>query len=109
MNKYHNKKTEVDGRTFASKKEASYYQELLLRLKAKDIHNVILQPRFLLQEGFIKNGIRYRPIHYVADFKIIHNDLSVEVVDCKGKKTQVYGIKKKLFEKAYPDLTITEI
>lgn len=108
-NKYNNKVTEVDGKRFASKKEANYYQELCLRLKAKDIDCFILQPRYLLQDGFVKNGQRYRPIYYVADFKIIHNDLSVEVVDCKGKKTQVYGIKKKLFEKLYPDLTITEI
>ena len=109
MSKYHNKKTEVNGVTFASQKEAEYYVTLCLRKRAGNIDDFETQPRFLLQEGFIKNGIRYRPIHYVADFKIIHNDLSVEVVDCKGKKTQVYGIKKKLFEKAYPDLTITEV
>ena len=109
MSKYHNKKTEVDGIKFDSKKEALFYQELCLRKKAKDIDDFELQPRFLLQEGFNKNGVRYRPIHYVADFTIYHNDGSWEVVDVKGKRTQVYGIKKKLFEKLYPDLTITEI
>ena len=108
-NKYNNKITEVDGKKFASKKEANYYQELCLRVKANDIDSFELQPKFLLQEGFTKNGIKYKPIYYVADFTINHNNGSWQVVDCKGKKTQVYGIKKKLFEKLYPDLTITEV
>lgn len=87
--------------TFASKKEAKYFQELLLRKKAGEVKDIELQPRYLLQEGFNKNGQRYRPIHYVADFLITYSNGKIEVVDCKGKKTQVYGLKKKLFEYRY--------
>jgi hypothetical protein len=109
MNKYHNIKTEIDGITFSSKRESNYYLELKIRQRAGDIEGFNLQPRYLLQEAFTKNGKRYRAIFYVADFEIYHNDGSIEVVDCKGKATQVYGIKKKLFEKRYPDLTIREV
>ena len=31
------------------------------------------------------------------------------VVDTKGKRTDVYKLKRKLFEKRYPDLTIKEV
>jgi dsDNA-binding SOS-regulon protein len=42
-NKYLNKKTEIDGITFASKKEAKRYSELKLLEKAKKIEDLQLQ------------------------------------------------------------------
>jgi len=109
VNKYRNIKTEIDGITFDSKKEAGYYGDLKLRKRAGDIKDFKLQPKFLLQEAFTKNGKHYSAITYIADFEIHHYDGSIEIVDCKGKKTQVYSLKKKLFEKRYPDLTIKEV
>jgi hypothetical protein len=61
-----------------------------------------MQPRYLLQEAFEKDGKKYRRIDYVADFEIHHLDGSIEVIDCKGFETTDFKIKKKLFEYKYP-------
>ena len=68
MNKYRNKKVIVDDYIFDSIQESRRYKELKLLLRAGEISNLQLQPRFLLQEGFKKNGKTYRKIEYVADF-----------------------------------------
>ena len=108
MSKYRAKKTEIDGIKFDSRKEARRYTELKLLERNGDIENLTLQPRFLLQEGFRKNGKAYRKIEYVADF-MYRQDGKLIVEDVKGIKTDVYKLKQKLFEKRYQDLTIKEI
>ena len=105
--KYGNIKTEVDGHHFDSKKEAEFYVELKMREKAGEVSDIILQPRYELQEAFSKNGKRYRKIEYVADFQYTENGIK-RVVDVKGMKTQVYKLKRKMFEHKYEDLEITE-
>jgi hypothetical protein len=65
-----------------------------------------LQPRFLLQEAFKKNGVTHRKIEYLADFKVNNMDGSVQIVDEKGALTEVLKIKRKLFEKKYPEHTL---
>lgn len=66
--KYKNKKTQVDMYVFDSIAESRRYKELALLEKAREIKDLQLQPRFLLQESFNKNGKTYRKIEYVADF-----------------------------------------
>lgn len=94
--KYSSAKTDIDGITFDSKKEAEFYAELKLREKAGEISHLRLQPRYLLQEAFKHDGKQYREIEYVADFEYIENGVTV-VIDVKGFKTAVYMLKKKLF------------
>ena len=108
MTKYRAKKTEIDGIKFDSKKEAKRYIALRELEKQGNIGKLILQPRFLLQEGFRKNGKAYRKIEYVADF-MYEQDGKLIIEDVKGIKTDVYKLKQKLFEKKYQDLTIKEI
>ena len=48
MNKYNNKKTQVDMYVFDSALEAKRYKQLALLEKANKINNLKLQPRFLL-------------------------------------------------------------
>lgn len=108
MSKYRAKKTEIDGIKFDSKKEAKRYIALKELEKKGNIEKLTLQPRFLLQEGFRKNGKAYRKIEYVADF-MYEQDGKLIVEDVKGIKTDVYKLKQKLFEKRYQDLTIKEI
>lgn len=101
MSKYHNRKTTIDNITFDSLKEAVRYTELKLKLKAKEIHDLQIQPVFVLQEGFTDQfGKKHRPITYIADFSYYekHKDgYQLYVVeDVKGMKTLVYQIKKKL-------------
>lgn len=105
MNKYRNKKVIVDGEEFDSKKEGNRYKELKLLLKAGKISNLELQPRFLLQDGFKKNGRTFRKIEYVADFKYTENGKTI-VEDVKGMQTDVFKLKHKIFEKVYPDLEL---
>ena len=100
-NKYGNNKVEVDGKVFDSKLEAEYYKQLKLRVKANDIVTFKTQPRYPLQNAFKKDGRCFQSIDYIADFEIHHNDGSVEVVDVKGKKTDVFRIKEKIFNFIY--------
>ena len=105
QSKYKNKKTQIDMYIFDSTKEAKRYRELKLLEMAGEISNLELQPRFLLQESFKKNGKTYRKIEYVADFKYIEKG-KTKVEDVKGLQTDVFKIKHKLFEKKYPDLEL---
>lgn len=96
--KYGAVKTQIDGYTFDSKKEADYYCELKARLQAKDIKGFCLQPVFILAPG----------LKYKADFIVFNNDNTTEVIDVKGFKTKEYITKKKVFEDKY-NLKIKEI
>ena len=100
--KYNAKKTVVDGIEFDSIREADRYCELKLLEKAKEIRNLKLQPRFLLQDKFKdKQGNTHRKIEYVADFTYVDKDDKKIVEDVKGVLTDVYKLKKKLFLKIY--------
>lgn len=105
MNKYKNTKIVVDNIKFDSNLEATRYKELKLLLRAGEISNLELQPRFLLQDSFKKNGKTYRKIEYIADFQYIENGKTI-VEDVKGIQTDVFKLKHKIFEKVYPDLEL---
>lgn len=109
MSKYHARKTVIDGFKFDSKAEGNYYLALKEKQRRGEIQCFKLQPRYLLQDKFKKNGKTYRKIEYIADFEVIHLDGSIEVIDVKGVKTEAFKIKHKLFEKAYPELSITVV
>ena len=68
MNKYRNKKVQVDMFVFDSIAESRRYKELKLLEHAGEISKLELQPKFTLQESFRKNGKTYRKIEYRADF-----------------------------------------
>lgn len=101
--KYNNIKTEVDGIKFDSRKEADYYYQLKLLKRAGEIRDFGLQPRYELQPTFEKDGTTHRSITYVADFVVVNNDGTTDVIDVKGFETQIFKIKQKLFEYKYPD------
>lgn len=105
MNKYRNKKTQVDMYVFDSIAESKRYKELELLQRVGEIQDLQLQPKFLLQESFKKNGKTYRKIEYIADFKYIENGKTI-VEDVKGIQTDVFKLKHKIFEKVYPDLEL---
>ena len=92
--KYNAIKTVVDGVTFDSRKEARRYSELKLLEKCGKIHSLTLQPRFDLIVNGTKCGF------YRADFKYTENNREI-VEDCKGFKTPVYRLKKKLVKAIY--------
>ncbi|USK54262.1 DUF1064 domain-containing protein [Cytobacillus solani] len=101
--KYGNKKTMVDGITYDSRAEAIYYNQLKWKKHAKQIKDFKLQPRYLLQDSFKKNGKTYRKIEYIADFEVTNLDGSTQIIDKKGVITKEFAIKQKLFELKYMD------
>lgn len=110
MSKYHSKKVIIDGLEFDSKKEGNRYEELKILKEAGLIKDLELQKVFELQPSFKKNGKTYRKITYKADFYYYDNHLQRYVAeDVKGFKTEVYKIKKKLFEYVYKELELLEV
>ena len=102
MNKYHNKKVIYNGITFDSIKEKNRYIELKLLERAGLIKDLKLQYEFELQPAFILNKKKIRKISYIADFYYFDNKLNDYVVeDTKGMRTEIYRIKKKMFEYRY--------
>ena len=103
-NKYNNKKTIVDGIKFDSEMESHYYIYLKQLKEIGEVVDFVLQPTYLLQEGFNLNGKRIRPITYKADFKVIYKDGHEEVIDVKGKITEEFKIKRKMLLYRYRDI-----
>ena len=103
-NKYKNKKTMVDGIKFDSEMESHYYIYLKQLKEIGEVVDFVLQPTYLLQEGFNLNGKRIRPITYKADFKVIYKDGHEEVIDVKGKLTEEFKIKRKMLLYRYRDI-----
>lgn len=101
--KYRAKKTEADGITFDSQREAQYYYELKLRKRAGHIKDFELQPVYVLLDPYKhpETGKRVQGIKYRADFLVTYPDGSQEVIDVKGVRTAEYKLKKKLFESKY--------
>lgn len=113
--KYRAKKTDVDGITFASKKEAMRYEVLKILQKTGVITDLRMQVPYILipeqkapdewvpykkpikgQTGRWKPGRTIeRPCVYVADF-VYQQDGQTVVEDVKGRLTKEYRIKKKL-------------
>ena len=108
--KYNAVKTQIDGIIFDSKKEAEYYKNLLLLKQAGEVIDIKLQPEFELQEEYVKDGVKIRPIKYIADFLVVYKDGHIEIIDTKGyRKDKVYLLKKKLFHYKFKSLTIKEV
>ena len=89
LNKYGNRKVEIDGMKFDSQHEANVYFDLMLRVKAGELKCVCRQVKFDLPGG----------IQYIADFVTILPDYRIEnVIDAKSaitRKNRVYINKKK--------------
>lgn len=105
-NKYGAIKTEVDGVTFDSKKEARRYTELKAFEAAGAISDLVLQPRFLFEH----NGVRISS--YKPDFQYVDTDTGETIIeDVKGGKatrTQAYVMRRKMM-KAFHGIDVREV
>mgnify|MGYP001624687255 CR=1 FL=1 len=112
-NKYHNRKIEINGIRFDSRKEAQRYVQLMNAMR--------LQVDFTIQEAYTDcQGKRIRAIRYRADFaynltgllpfgisaedrdvwsRYIMSGTETVIEDVKGVKTQAYKLKEKLMAK----------
>lgn len=109
INKYNAKKTVINNIKFDSKTEAEYYIYLKELQNKGIVNNIELQPSFILQNSFKKNGKTFRAIKYKADFKVTYSDSEIAIIDIKGMETDVFKIKRKIFEYSYPKLNLTII
>jgi hypothetical protein len=94
FSKYKAIKTIVDGITFASKREAYYYQLYSKMKESGLISELQLQPKF----PFLYNN--KKQFTYVADFSF-KDDKGLHIVDVKGVETPLFRLKKKLIEAQY--------
>lgn len=78
-----------------SMKEATRCNELNMMLKGKIISKLVQQPKFVLLKGFWSQHEKIRPLCYFADFSYIKDGVQI-IEDVKGKRTDVYILKKKL-------------
>ena len=99
-NKFGAVKKDVDGIRFDSTKEANRYEQLKLLVRAGKIRDLRLQVRYdLIPKQKFSDGSSMVGTYYLADFVYFDCDKGREVVeDVKGKKTDVYQIKRKLMK-----------
>jgi hypothetical protein len=90
-NKYHAKKTVVDGITFDSLMEANRWIELRLLEKRGIIRELRRQVRFEI----IRKTRKTRAHYYTADFTYIENNTLI-VEDVKGILTRDYILRRDL-------------
>lgn len=90
--KFHAMPTEFQGVKYASKKEARYAQELLLRQKAGEVVFALRQVPFYLPGS----------VRHVIDFQEFHADGTVHFVEVKGYDTPLGKLKRKMVEAIYP-------
>lgn len=95
--KYKAKPTTIDNIRFSSNREANYYAELLLRIRAGEVLFFLRQVPFSLP-----GGVTYR-----VDFAEFWSNGEVHFTDVKGMRLRSYIDKKKMVEALYP-VTIEE-
>jgi len=103
-NKYNAIKQTYKGEVFDSKKELKRFVELEHLLRAKEIFNLEIHPKFDL----IVNGVKIG--RYTADFRYNKGEeVVVEDVKSKATKTRDYVLRKKILATYNPPIIITEI
>ena len=91
---------------FGSKKEAAYYDQLMVLEKAGAVRNIKLQYQYLLKPAYTDayTGERFRAISYLADFvfeRLEDGKWREVVIDTKGggrkgTETKTFILKRKL-------------
>lgn len=104
LSKYRNVPVTWEGMRFDSKRELKRWQELRLMYSAGKIRGLSRQVRFKIEvDG-------QHICDYIADFQYVvrrGGTRGLVVEDCKGVKTAVYRLKKKLMRAVY-SIEITE-
>lgn len=104
QSKYKAVKTTVDGITFDSKREAERYCELLILCRTGQIKGLQTQVKYEL----VPKQADERAVTYTVDFDYYEGEKHV-AEDVKGKITQQYVIRRKLFKMNYPGIEFREI
>lgn len=89
-------RTEVNGRTYASKFEASYAQQLHARKAAGEVIGWLEQVPLHLPGG----------VRYTIDFLVFLADGTVQPVETKGAETEAWKVRHAVASEVYPWLPI---
>ena len=91
--KYNNTSKTYNGRTYDSKLEANFAEELDWRKKAGEIKEIIPQHKIEVR------GLQGKRVcNYYVDFKVINSDDSVTYYEVKGMELPLWQLKWKLTE-----------
>ena len=114
-----NKKCDDHGKCvakFDSTKEYERWKSLMLLQEAGAISDLKRQVPFVLQEGFVYNGEKIRPIVYNADFVYKNEQTGQTIIEdvkgiSKGNKhitaTKDFTLKWKMMKFQHPDCVLT--
>ena len=91
-NKYKAVKQTFNGRTYHSKKEAAYAQQLELRKLAGEVKEIKPQHKLPL---YVNDKLI---CNYYIDFKVTLTNNTVELIEVKGFSTDLFRVKWKLTE-----------
>ena len=94
--KYNAKRTEYNGHTYDSIREAAYARTLDILKQAGEVVQWIPQVPFRLPGK----------TRYVCDFLVFYADGRAEFVDVKGMETPAFKAKKKMVEELYAPIEI---
>ena len=100
MNKFHAKRTFLDGRWVASKMESQRYLQLKIMEGAGVIRGLECQPKLDLWVTNLETKKRTKIGRYTADFKYIENGEEV-YEDVKGHMTKDADLRIKMVEAIY--------
>ena len=106
-NKYGAKQVTINGITFDSLIEGKFYTILVEKKHLGLILDFELQPKFTLLPAFENHGKKHKAITYTADFKIVHLNGEIEIIDIKGFEPRDFPLRKKMFNYNNPDLHLT--
>lgn len=99
--KYGAVKTQVNGITFDSKREAARYVELLAMQERGEITDLRLQPSFEIVPAIVLDGKKQRALVYRADFAYEDHLGNQVYEDVKGHRTREYILKRRIVKHLY--------
>ena len=107
QSKYKNKITKIGDKTFHSAMESRYYRYLNKMIANGVVDSFQCQVPYVVADAFEKDDVgKFKAIRYIADFVVQYVDGHEEIIDVKGAVTDVFKIKRHLFEQRYPGKTI---
>lgn len=105
QNKYRAKKTWMDGICFDSRKEAAYYEDCKILVRAGELDGFIYHGKMVCVEGTDKDD---RAALYEPDFVLFYPEGTYRVVDVKSEATitNEFKLKMKALRAKYPRVKI---
>lgn len=100
MSKYKAKRTEIDGKSFHSKREGQVYCQYKLLERAGEISHLQLQPKYPI----VINGVKICDVF--LDFQFRDKNGKLRVIDVKGFDTAMSKMKRKMVEAVYPGVKV---